>query len=262
MFKASQPLPSRSPCTGPEALQAAAAWLQASEPSHSMGGMGGNGLPVPADYLTPRGRETQAGAAEVGAAAHGYQPLPQNPPEEGGKQAPAAAEPAGPEEKAAIAPAAASPARPPRPLASAGSGRISVASRGSGRTGSALSFDRMASHPLTDLEHDEEEGGSRLAGTAGSSNPTMLAGPLASSPAGALDSRAASGLQAAAAEAAAHAVHAAVVEAGLPGAAGLERVQPGPLGGEPALGGGDMDTAGLTADDSMDITRHTKREKR
>ncbi|PRW20608.1 hypothetical protein C2E21_8880 [Chlorella sorokiniana] len=239
---------------GPEALQAAAAWLQATEPSPSMGG---NGLHLPAEYTAT---EPQAGAGDRGPAAQGYQPLPQRPPEEAGKQAPAGAEPAGPEDKApAAAAAAASPARPPRPLASAGSGRMSVASRGSGRSGSALSFDRMASHPLADLELDEEEGGSRLAGAAGSTGPAFSAGPFASAPAGALDSRTAGGLQAAAAEAATHAVHAAVAEAALPGAAGLQAL---PLGGEPAFSGGEMDAAELTADDSMDITRHTKREKR
>lgn len=214
--------------------------------------MGGNGLPLPAEYSAPRGREPPAGTGDKGPIALGYQPLPPRPPEEGGKQAPAAAETAGPAEDAALPSfTAASAARPARPLASAGSGRVSVASRGSGRSGSALSFDRMASHPLPDLDLDEEEGGSRLAGMAGS-GPAISSGPFASTPASALDSRTAGGLQAAAAEAAAYAVHAAVAEAALPEALGVES----------AFSGGDMDTAGLTADDSMDITRHTKREKR
>lgn len=248
---------SRFTCAGPEALQAAAAWLQATEPSASMGG---NGLPLPADYTMPTGREPHAGVGDMGPTAQGYQRLPQLSPEEGGKPAPAATEPAGPVDSAPAPTApAASPARPPRPLAGTGSGRMSVASRGSGRSGSALSFDRMASHPLADLELDEEEGGSRLAATAGASGPTIPAGPFASGAAAALDSRIAGGLQAAAADAAAHAVHAAVVGAVLPEAAGQEEL---PLGGQAALSGGDMDTAGLTADDSMDITRHTKREKR
>lgn len=140
-----------------------------------------------------------------------------------------------------------------------------VPARGS-RPGSASSAsvaasggqaERVSSYPLPDLGVSGEsssgsEGTTPTAAGSGSNAPT--ASPLASAVGG---SRRMAGLQTAAAEAAAHAVHDAL-PGGQGGASAADLAVKPVSAAELAPAG----SAELDRDDSFDITRHTKHEKR
>lgn len=234
---------------GAAAKQAAQAWLQASEPS-----------PI----LEPQAELQAPPAATPGPAAEKRR---RDESGEGSPASPQAASPAGPDE--GTAGAAPTGSRPPRsPSAySAGSGsspgRPSLPAvpeavgtgafvrsgssglsgrLGSGHSGGRLSAERLSSYPLPDLELDQQ-------GDSGEEEPPPFAATASEAPvaSGRTPGLApVGGLAAAAAEGAAASLRAAHME-------GLS------LAG---VSVGDTGSLDAEREDSLEITRHTKREKR
>lgn len=226
------PPPHRTSAAGPEASQAAAAWLAGSEPSPSLGGeLPLDALPSPAQPPERRrggefGREAPA-AAPAGPEGEANEAQAQPAPENAAEAPPGAAAALG-------LPADARPAghrRRPSSVASAGAS-ASAASGRSGRSAGRLSPERLASYPLADLG-----GGEQGSGDEGGLSPELTAA-----------------LEAVVAEAASQDLRSAVHAA-----------QGAPLGvADPAGEQAELTNEAelMAQDDSMEITRHTKHEKR
>lgn len=245
---------------GPEAEEAAAAWLEASEPilataGSSAAGSYQHGTPPNADSGPVGERRTVSREC----------PVVQKLPPAGLRGATSDGEQQGRKGRTASAAS----------MGSAGGGqdlpRVSRSGSGSSAIAASpgcLRAERVSSYPLPDLGASGEsssgsEGTTPMAAGSGASTPQNCTAGAAS-----WASHGAEGLQAAAAEAAAHALHEALpggssghapAAAAAPGAASPAH-QPVKTGSAAELAPAGV--VELDRGDSLDITRHTKHEKR